>query len=122
MRCKAIAANAWQLYLHMAQRYPICCNYLLMHGRERCGLTVLQVCRRTGIDAKKYALMETGRYIIGQHEAELLGTLLAIPPPYLMQGSICLEWMHSHRDVVRIKNEKIRELTKALKQKIHSRH
>ncbi len=64
--------------------------------------------------------MEAGQYVVGEPEAELLGALLAIPPHYLVQSSICLEWMHSYKDVMRIKNEKIQALTKALKQKIRS--
>lgn len=104
----------------MQRMKPIYPDCLLKHGRESRRLTVQQVAARTGIEKEKYALMEAGSYIVSHTDAELLGALFKIKPAYIEANSYQVEVLNAAHAIMKLKDEKIAALTKALKRKIRS--
>ena len=95
-------------------------NYLLMHLRHLSKLTIREICRQTGIPERIYNEMEAGRHVITSEEADLLGTLLGIEPYYLSQQSYQVELIRLTKYVLEYKQEKINQLSRALKRKINT--
>jgi hypothetical protein len=96
-------------------------NYLLLHGRESCKLSIQEVCEITGIPVKRYTWMEAGAFGVSSAEAELLGALYKIKPEYIKVLSSHLDYWNSINGIMVMQDERIKSLTQALKRKITTR-
>jgi len=96
-------------------------NLLLLHLREQRRLTPEQIEERTGIPAAIYLEYENTPTLISSTDIELLSVLLKVKPEYLRDYSHQLELFACHNGIMALKEERIRQLTKALKRKIRGR-
>jgi hypothetical protein len=96
-------------------------NYLLIHGRESCKLSIEEVSEITGIPVKRYTWIEAGAFGVSSAEAELLGALYKIKPEYIKVLASHLDYWNSINGIMDMQDEKITLLTKVLKSKILSR-
>ena len=96
-------------------------NIFLLHLREQRCLTPKQIEERTGIPAAKYLEYENTPTLIPAEYLELLSALLRVKPGYLEEYCHQLHVFAHHKGVVAILEERIRQLTRALKRKIRQR-
>jgi hypothetical protein len=96
-------------------------NYLLIHGRESCKLSIEQVSEITGISVKDYTRMEAGAWSVSFTEAELLGALYKIKPGYIKVLASHLNYWESITGIMDMRDKEIASLTEALKRKITTR-
>ena|SRR5258706_11333484 len=96
-------------------------NYLLIHGRESCKLSIEEVSEITGIPLEKYKRIEAGACSVSAIDSELLGTLFKIKPEYIKVLSSHLDFWDAIDGIMRTQDAKIASLANALKSKISTR-
>ena len=93
-------------------------NLLLLHCREQRKLSPEQIELKTGIPVSRYRSYENAQMPISLTDIELLSGLLKIRQEYLIIYSHQLDVFTAYKGILDVKDQKIKELTSALKRTI----
>lgn len=95
-------------------------NLFLLHLREQRRLTPLQIEERTGIPAAQYLEYENTPTFMPTEYIELLSVLLRVKAEYLESYCHQLHLFAHHKGMLEIQEERIQNLTRALKRRIRN--
>jgi transcriptional regulator with XRE-family HTH domain len=93
-------------------------NFLLLHLREQKRLSPKQIELRTGIPARLYLEYENGNVSISSTDIELLAALFKVKSHYLKMHAEQVDFFTHSEGILKQKNKRLLQLTKALKRYI----